>query len=805
MLHLCFTSILSSTMVPPIGQGNGEPLEISFSFYDSVVMLFNFFYLAFKPRTLTNFRWANTLHDKFAFVGYFAPNQFAEIYGRVTARYKFHPQQRFRNSIRRFNLSAHLEQVMRQEKSVCPFYRAVCNRDSHIDPEVVAPDFTKLSDISSVTSSADYLHEELCARRNRAVADIARSCYVRGYSRSILVDSHEDWEKFRNEIRSRSHVHETKQPGSEKLDLHGVHLGAGEEVDDGQILLLAVSYKAKDVKISRRMRTIDAEGELLRDNQDFLQMDQQLTADFLEDFRWSQLVRSSSELARVHGKTKVRLWIDRLVMMGVSGAKRKSIYSSTKWEDFGLFAYAVCPVIRLYDKQEPHFNTDFWRKLETVMGVAGRGLVVDDYMLRKYDHTIFFDPEMYSRLNHGLSIIGGGGIYLRAVTLALATALLTDGISVSEANEDIRTKRAATKWKAWALHTIGQGAYSSHFSSMMSGMVEPYVVTILNFPVIAFWESMVTRCSHLVGTSYLDMSLQQSTKWRKDVRWDGVLEWVGMLQQSCKIHPVEKANILAFLDVRTTINTYVTTTGHSASLIYLHTEDGADKRTIAVNLSRFSLPSSGHVVSVAEATGLWNGPVLPCYLQFKVNPDKYQRARVDSNGELVYEHEQMEIEMVWDPVLTGLAIVTISLGTVITAVVKGISSEGGSGGGPAADALLPIIEIWAVSGLVLLVSTGILRSPSLSLILSVTELVLLFFIFLMQVTNLAVFAIIWILAWGLLGSVLILRYSGWPWMDRSDIGEELFDNLVLHGLFDSGIKRKYRELHQERYSRVAWT
>lgn len=95
------------------------------------------------------------------------------------------------------------------------------------------------------------------------------------------------------------------------------------------------------------------------------------------------------ELAKCHGVKYVRVWIDRLISMGLSRKERKE-KNNIDWTDYGLFAYTVCPVIRLYEEREAEYGTNFWRKLETVMGIAGRGLVADDYMLSSHDYDILW-------------------------------------------------------------------------------------------------------------------------------------------------------------------------------------------------------------------------------------------------------------------------------------------------------------------------------------------------------------------------------------------------------------------------------
>lgn len=759
---------------------------------DNLIRILNLIRFLFIPRNRSNFRWANVFKDRFDYVRDLAEDQFTTIYGRITARYNYHSQQRFHNAPRKFNLSEELKNSMAEAKSSKPFYQAIGDQSFEKRP-FPKPDFTKLSDIDDVSSSADYLYKELLAIRGENIASVARKCYVRGYSRPILASSHDDWEKFREELFNTA--------GEDS-----VHLGAGLENDGDDVLPLAISYKSKEVKISRRMRKIDKDGKVVEDEGLLLQTDKQMTDDFLQDFRWSQLVRSCMELAYQADKSHVRLWIDRLVMMNVSRDERKRIYEIVHWQEFGLFAYAVCPVIRLYEREEPYFGTDFWRKLETVMGVAGNGLVADDYMLRKYDHTIFFGPDLYTRLPNGLCIIGGEGVYLRAVTLALATALLTDGISVSQANEDMRTKKAASSWKAWALRTIAEGAYSRNHTSMLPVDQEPMEVTLEIFEVILFWESMVSKCDALEGHSYLDMSIQRSKEWRKNSSWDGVVEWVGMIRDSCKISASERAKIMAYLNMRTSTDTRIGTTGHTGCILDAVSQDGNHKRSLVVSLSRFSRPRRGHVTAVAEATGLWRERILPWYFKFEVDPDKSQSSYINDKGRVVHERKDLEVEFRWNPILRALLLLTLFLATFIIVAVEDDKLTRSA----------KLLRLFLGLGGTFLLSKGSLdlsttpngdSSNAVKNIIQVSGLVIFYTAFFLfaQVASKAAFLVVWIGIWIIGGFLFFLHVKAWPWVDKTDVGEALFDNLLLHSLFRSGIKRQYKRLRSIDYEDICWS
>ncbi|KAI0558342.1 hypothetical protein FGB62_216g038 [Gracilaria domingensis] len=690
---------------------------------DMVVKLMNFILLLTFPRKASNFRWANTRKDLTSFLGHFSKGQFTKIYGRITSKYKYHPQQQYENSIRRFDVSEALSSQMKETGNTA-FYKSIHGQAVIPDMTDYEVDLTRISDLSTVSTSADYLYREVCARKGAEAAQTARNSYARGFSHVVDAMDYEDWKKLRTELRSSN------------------HLGAAIEDTPGEhIILIALSYKGNSVKITRRMRLLKEDGTPEEDDGVLAQTEIEMTSDFVDDFRWSQLIRSCRSIAVRKGIRKMRIWIDRLVMMGLTKKERSQVYEVAEWEDFGLFAYAVCPVVRLYDREEPLYGTDFWRKLETVLGVAGRGIVVDDYMLRKYDNTLYFGASMYERLDNGISNIGGTGIYLRSVTLALATAVLTDGVTVSASNEDLRTKRAASGWKAWALRTIAEGAYSRRHTSMLR-QEEAFVVSFREFMTIAFWESMVSRCSMLTGNSYLDMSYQRSMSWRKSANWDGILEWIGMIPQCCLIR--DRAKIYAFLNKNVGMSMWTSTTGHVSSILTLKSPDVQHKRCLVVDLARYSTINQGHVIAVAEATGLWAGKILSRYFRFEPDPDNDQTATIEDGG-VLYSYNQMKIVFNFPirlgPIFSG--IVLLILGIVSFATAGSVS---------------PVLHF-----------TGILL-----LILSVLAIV-----------------------FGLL-------HLTWPWVDNCDVGEAVFDNLLLHSLYGSGIKSQYRNL-TAKFEHIGWS
>ncbi|CDF32694.1 unnamed protein product [Chondrus crispus] len=695
----------------PIPGWERQPYRI----VDYLVVLMNFLCFMGKRRKLSNFRYANTARDWVASVQHFSKIQFWKVYGRVSARYNYHPQQRFHNAMRKFDASEHLAAQMAQTGNAA-FYYNVCDR-SGIAKTNYAVDLTKISDLNTIKASADYLFQEVRARNGVESANAAQGCFMRGFSRAIKVSDPSDWNSFRNEIRAYQRVND---------DL------IGKKEDDA--LLIALSYKGKDENINRRMRIIKPDGSPDEESGVLMQEKVQRESDFVDDFRWSQVVRSCIAMARTQGKSHVRIWIDRLVMMGVEKEEISRLYGLSPWEEFGLLPYALCPVIRVFSGGEVYYGTDFWRKLETVLGVAGRGLVVDDYMLRKYDRTIFYSPSVYERLADGVSCIGGKGLYVRSTTLALATAILTDGVSVRKSNEDLRTKAGAIAWKAWALRTIAEGAYSKAHPSMMAGQ-EAFTIGMESFQTIAFWESIVSRSKALVGQSYLDMSIQRSVEWRSSSQWDGVIEWTGMVGSSCWIQ--DREEIVEFLTRQSEIRLYVTPSGHVASTVELTSPVNSHKRTLVVDLSRFSTATDGYVTAVAEATGLWGKSVTPWYLRDRVDPDNDQKGEI-SEEELIFTYEAMKREHVGR-----------------------------------------IFLRWVIPPLIFL-----------DVILYVPSYLRVYFASLAALTVLAIMCYYFV--------------PSWPWVDKHDVGEALFDNLRLHCLFHSGIKTHFRLLKTVPYNQIKW-
>lgn len=713
----------SSPVMQPEEQGKQTR---SSSWIDFLVSCSNILILPHVTDQGNRFFFSNIFRESPQFASYFARGQFYKVCSSHSTDSKYHPLQRFQNSVRKFDVADILAGQINAHGNAA-FYSAVAG-------EITAgglsinhrPDLQRLDEITTLHASGEYLYSQICQTSGKEVAQLARERYLRGFSRVINAADHADWQALRSEL------------------LEGRHLGAQEGIpftDDS--MLFAISYKGSSVQITRRMYLLNEDGTRDEEEGLLLQESKKMTSDIVTDFRWSQIVRLCMTMAAEAGRSKVRIWLDRLVMMETPMDERERIYKILDWENFGLYAYVVCPVVRVYDTSEVEFGTDFWRKLETVMGIAACGLIVDSYMLRQYDKAIYYGPSQCSRHLNGVAVIGGGGVYIRGVTLAVATAVLTDAVSVAQANEDIRTVASIGGWKAWALRTIAEGAYSANHPFMML-KEEPFEVNLFNFKIIAFWESLITESSLLTGNSYMDISRLKSKQYHTSSRWDGVIEWIGRVRGSCVVR--ERESILSFLGDRVKVDLYAATTGHVASMLSL-TSSGGHKRTIVVELARYSSPQIGYVTAIADATGLWGGSVLPRWLRFMPNSDVDQKAAINDDEGLIFTYYgmAMRLSVPWYWYLA--------------------------------------IAVFGLAATILIIRSSIIAGVVVFLLFD---------------------CVLWYISLPFWASLLSWRRALWPWLDKEGVGEALFDNLLMHGLYDAGIKTIYRKLERRQYDQLIW-
>lgn len=541
------------------------------------------------------------------------------VYEKPLVEGKFHPLQRFYSARRRFDVSDELADIMRLQ-GPSTFYEKVCG---YFAPDnSTNSDLTTIRSLNTITKSADRVFIDISNIKGDSTAGIAKQAYMRGFSRPITVESREDWEQFRKELR------ESTSTGT-------ILCSNGQlRLSDDEVLPIAVSYKGTTAKISRRFSHEDPENDETRSDE-IVKESVTLSKDFVDDFRWDQIRRTCIQIAGQENYSHISTWIDRLAMWGVGKEQRKRIYSEVSWEDFGLMPYAVCPVVRVYDNTESEFGTDFWRKLETVLGIAGRGLYVDDYLLRYYDDSIYYDLNIYHSIakGNGICRLGGTGKYLRSISLALATSIFTESISVYGRNEDDRTVQAFIKWKSWALRTISEGAYKADLPLLMTE--QPKIdIDLEKFKLIAFWESYVSNSKFLEGENYADITTYRSKEHRSSSKWDGISEWIGMVRGSYDIDKSEKDKIYQFLNSNVQIEVWSSSSRHVAALLYLTYDESENikkcKRTITVALTRFSTEKEGQVIHVAESTGIWEKEknVLPGGYFFRPNPEQDQKVSI---------------------------------------------------------------------------------------------------------------------------------------------------------------------------------
>lgn len=734
---------------------------------DLLVHVANFLLLIFRPRKFINYRWANSTRDHVPY-GQKLVSSISMLYLRFRPKYMYHQLQRWQNECASFTISEDVSSMMRDQKcSTKPFYKVVCGREFNKNGGTFEEDLTTLSSLRTIAASSKYLYDTLrMSGRLKSVGEdilsFAVDCYRKGYSRAVNVFDDSDWVKLRAELQNRQDFKQTLP---------------NQDENDASVLLVALSYKGRTMRTERHFETPTHEEK---------KMTEKVTmTDAFSDFRWSQIVCACKRLAMKRNVSKVKIWIDQLIKMNMSEEERQQYDDlrfntrQLKWPDYGLMAYAVCPVVRCYEENEAEFQTNFWRKIEAVMGIAGEGLIVDDYMTLHYEDDFFsYDHTMYSSLGGGIGMIGGNGKYFRAVTLALATGILSDSISPSLPNEDKQNHSSLPNWKAWALRTIAEGAYSKSHSAMLREE-EPFHMNLENFRTIAFWEYFVSTCTQLQGGGYINLNHERSDPYSKQLakKWDHVSPWVGNCESAYVLDTEERRQVVKYISERVDINSYVATSGHVASLIHLLDRDTRPdrkdqlsdfsevKHSIVVKLSRFSTSRNGQVIATSDATGIWKRrlgqyrKILPWW--YVANP------RPDIDQELVIQPDLIEKTGVWKKSIY-YKYNDMKLSLLFPSWAK--------------------IPLMYIGGLILIVT--IIR-PYFENDFHETTM-----------NNLRGFGIFILSAVFILS--VVLRFLNWPWKDMEYVGEGIYDNLKLHGLLDSQIKRVYRKLESVPYDDIEW-
>lgn len=353
------------------------------------------------------------------------------------------------------------------------YYRAL----SSLNPEAHCENITAdLSTHEQSESLGDMIRavSELAAVTSDDYAQLAADSVTQGLTREVLVDDFADWQLLREQIRSIS------------LDLK-----LNRDLESREVLPIAVSYKAKEetfiqrVTLLRHNETMDEE---MREEVEIMQRPIR-SSEFLNDRRWYQLQRASQEYARSKGYRKVCFWIDRIMKIGVSKKMVSERQNKLNLDEYGLYPYMLMATVRMYDPSETEFGTSFWRKVEAVLTISGKGLICDDYMMRKYDKTIYYDHTLYRRLRNGIIMIGGKTMFIRSTILALETMIIVDGVAITKANEHPKTIESMVQWKSWAMKCIVQEAFARRPAVPISNV--PLLVDEEAFKFSSSWEYML--------------------------------------------------------------------------------------------------------------------------------------------------------------------------------------------------------------------------------------------------------------------------------------------------------------------------
>lgn len=675
-----------------------------------LVKIMNLCLFIFSPRKVTNARWADIVTDSSWRATDFLKNQMFRVYLRFSAKYKFHPQQMLLNAYRNMDpvesLAARMAALGTGEyyKALTPFTGSAvaanfaADLSMHRDSENLAGVMNTFTSLAAATSEEN--------------GSLATQLMWSGLSREIEVEDDGDWESFRQQLRQMS-------PDS-KMD---------PKSDLQSILPLAVSYRGKEetfiTKVSISKRGAGASEDVTEEAEITEKVTR--TMDFLDDRRWDQVKRGARVYAELKKYKKCCLWVDRLVMLGRDKDERARIYSTLNWSEFGVYPYVVMPSIRLYDPIEVEFGTDFWRKVESTLAVAGKGLICDDYMIRKYDGAIYYDGSIYKRMGNGMMMLGGSSTYLRSTILALATMIMTDGVTISKSNEDKRTISSIVYWKSWAIRCLSKEAFAHAPAVPVPN--DPPTVDLSVFRFLTAWEFALCRCVELTGSSYLDMSYQRAMSWRKSSSWSGISEWIGMVSEAYKMDKDNEQLVLSYLAQGVKIKMFAAPSGHTVARLTLKNGIEAPMKSLVVETSRFSTIHEGHVLAVADATGLGANRIMPWYLRQVPNPDGDQKVEI-TNGEVVYSYKNMRLEFVFNIWFKWIGIV-------------------------------------------------------------IGHCLMLFFSFGLWIFIVALY--------------VAYKIWKWPWADFNDVGEALFDNVLLDSLYGSGIKSIYRRVRTTGYRDIAWT
>ena len=480
-------------------------------------------------------------------------------------------------------------------KTCSDLYKILYNEEErYVDPHdkhCYTVDNTKLSSFLDMKSMYDGLIRLNGYGMTNDQIDSMSLLFLKGFSRCINIFDDRDWELLKVQLENSNEAART--------DSYGLH----------ESLYMAVSYKHKDETFTWKIRMMnaekyehtnaDAEGEVKLER----------STDMLFDERWDQLKRCTRELGRKEGKNTAYLWLDRLVFLGDDQSVRDEHLNKVDWSSFGLWPYMVCNVVRLYRSNEKEYSNNFWRKIELYLGINGKGIITDDYMVNTYDNTFNFGDGAVRWYQGGTLMIGGNNTYLRSTVLALASAVLDDGVAITKANEHLETKKSISIWKMWAIWNICQNMYGL-------GPITPRLVKRVDIGLPEFKRivalTAVTRDMKLIGnTCPIDFAAVKTSQYRSVASWDGITEWVGFDQTAYSIKPENRVRIKDYLNERAKIEPYVANTGHRATAITLcYKEFEKVNKGIVVETSRYSTLSEGNVISIYSFTTETSGKHL---------------------------------------------------------------------------------------------------------------------------------------------------------------------------------------------------
>ena len=524
-------------------------------------------------------------------------------------------------------------------KKCSDLYKRLYNEEElHGDPDdkehSYIIDDTKLSSFFNMKSMYDGLGRHNGDGMNQNPKNSMLLLFLKGFSRRINIFDDQDWEKLKMQLVKNDEAARFDYRGflnSDEVARSNFDLVKSNDLarQKKPPLYIAVSYKHKNETFTWKVRMMnagqrehaDAEGEVKFER----------SKDMLFDERWDQLKRCTRELGRKEDKHTASLWLDRLVFLNDNQSARDEHLNEVDWSSFGLWPYIVCNVVRLYRCNEKEYSNDFWRKIELYLGINGKGVITDDYMVNTYDDTFNYGEEAVRWYQGGTLMIGGNNMYLRSTVLALASAVLDDGIAITKSNEHPETKKSISIWKKWAIWNICQNMYG--LGPITPRLVKRVDVGLLEFQRIVTLTAVTRNMTLIKNTCPINFAAVKTTQQINISNWDGINEWIGFDQKAYSIEPENRKRILEYLDEIAKIEPYIANTGHRATAITLCSQEYENmNKGIVVETSRYSTLSKGNVISIYSFTNETSGKRLFPQYESIINPDKQQVEAISSKG-----------------------------------------------------------------------------------------------------------------------------------------------------------------------------